>query len=63
MTESPAVPASLGGVRMERDQAYFARRALEERSAADNSDNPKAREAHQRMAERYEQQSQTEDAR
>ena len=47
---------------MERDRTYFARRAVEERSAADRADNPKAREAHQQMAERYEQQAQTGDA-
>ena len=48
---------------MERDRSYFTRRAAEERTAADKCDNPKARQAHQQMAERYEKQAQTEDAR
>lgn len=43
---------------MEDDRCYFARRAVEERSAAGKSANPKAREAHERMAERYEEQAQ-----
>ena len=48
---------------MEKDRSYFARRADEERSAADKADNPKARDAHRQMAERYEEQAQTGDAR
>lgn len=48
---------------MENDRSYFARRADEERSAADKADNPKARDAHRQMAERYEEQAQTGDAR
>ena len=61
--ESRGNPRETLGARMERDQAYFTRRAVEERSAADKCDNLKARQAHQQMAERYEQQAQTEDAR
>lgn len=53
----------LGVVSMENDRSYFTRRAVEERSAADKSQNPKAREAHQKMAERYEEQAQTAEAR
>ncbi|MGI8705402.1 MAG: hypothetical protein ACR2JJ_06360 [Sphingomicrobium sp.] len=47
---------------MENDRSYFIRRATEERTAADKSQNPKAREAHQKMAERYEEQAHTIDA-
>jgi hypothetical protein len=47
---------------MENDRSYFTRRATEERTAADKSENPKAREAHQKMAERYEEQAHRVDA-
>ena len=40
---------------MESDRIYFTRRASEERSAAEKAANRKAREAHQQMAERYEE--------
>lgn len=43
---------------MEDERSYYARRAVEERSAAGKSANPKAREAHERMAQRYEEQAQ-----
>lgn len=42
---------------MESDRSYYTRRALEERSAAEKATNPKAREAHRQIAERYEQQA------
>lgn len=42
---------------MENDRSYFARRALEERSAADRSADARARKAHRAMAERYEEQA------
>lgn len=59
MAESPSHRGqSWGEVRMENDRSYFARRADEERSAADKADNPKARDAHRQMAERYEEQAQ-----
>lgn len=38
---------------MENDQSYFMKRAAEERSAADKAGNPKVREAHEQMADRY----------
>ncbi len=47
---------------MEDDRSYFTRRAAEERSAAGKSGNAKAREAHERMAERYEEQALAADA-
>ena len=47
---------------MEDERSYYARRAVEERSAAGKSANPKAREAHERMAERYEEQAQAVEA-
>lgn len=47
---------------MEDDRSYFARRADEERSAAEKSEDPKAREAHRQMAERYEEQALTANA-
>ena len=39
---------------MESDIAYFRRRASDERSAALQARDPRAREAHVQMAERYE---------
>lgn len=45
------------GKGMEDERSYYFRRAVEERSAAGKSANPKAREAHERMAERYEEQA------
>lgn len=45
--------ATSGVVRMENDRTYFMRRAAQERSAADHASGPKARKAHQAMAERY----------
>jgi hypothetical protein len=47
---------------MENDRTYFTRRATEERTAADKSRDSKAREAHRKMAERYEEQALTADA-
>ena len=44
---------------MDNDRNYFTRRASEERSAADKAENPKARDAHRLMAERYEKQAST----
>jgi hypothetical protein len=38
---------------MERDSIYFSRRASEERDAASNAVHSMAREAHLKMAERY----------
>jgi hypothetical protein len=42
------------GLAMTDDQAYFCRRASEERTAALNTQNKAVREAHTAMAERYE---------
>jgi hypothetical protein len=39
---------------MENDEAYFARRAEEERAAAERSDDPYAQDVHLRMAAAYE---------
>ena len=39
---------------MESDEAYFARRAKEERAAAERSEDPYARSAHLAIAEAYE---------
>lgn len=44
---------------MEDDRSYYARRAAEERSAADKCENARARDAHLRMAEHYEEQAET----
>lgn len=44
---------------MNNNRDYFARRAGEERSAANRATNDKAREAHRQMAERYEEQAGT----
>ena len=38
---------------MSNDRSYFMRRAAQERSAAANASDDKAREAHQEMAKRY----------
>jgi hypothetical protein len=38
---------------MENDRTYFMRRAAQERSAADNAADTKAREAHETLAKRY----------
>jgi len=38
---------------MDRDPAYFSRRASEERSAASHAQHPGARKAHLDLAERY----------
>lgn len=38
---------------MRSDRSYFMRRAAQERSAAANASDGKAREAHQEMARRY----------
>ena len=40
---------------MEKDTAYFGRRAAEERSAAMHAADLRAREAHLEMAERYDE--------
>jgi hypothetical protein len=40
---------------MEKNRIYFERRAAEERTAASNSIDDQAREAHEKMAERYQQ--------
>lgn len=37
----------------ESDRIYFARRAREERDAAERAASPEARESHARLAERY----------
>jgi hypothetical protein len=42
---------------MERDAAYFTRRANEERAAAMRAAHPTARKAHLEMAERYRERS------
>ena len=42
-------------VRMEGDAIYFGRRANEERVAAMKAAHPDARQAHLRMAERYDE--------
>lgn len=39
--------------RMENDRSYFMRRAAQERSAANNAGHRKARQAHQELADRY----------
>jgi hypothetical protein len=44
-----------GVVAMEKNRIYFERRAEEERTAASNSIDDQAREAHEKMAERYQQ--------
>ncbi len=51
--------ATSGVVRMENDQSYFMRRAAQERSAAHNAPHRKARQAHQEMADRYQDLVQT----
>jgi hypothetical protein len=40
---------------MENNRTYFMRRAAQERSAASRSTHATARQAHERMAERYQQ--------
>ena len=40
---------------METNRSYFMRRAAQERSAASRSTHASAREAHEKMAERYQQ--------
>ena len=40
---------------MEANRSYFMRRAAQERSAASRSTDTNAREAHQKMAQRYQQ--------
>ena len=40
---------------MEANRSYFMRRAAQERSAASRSTHSNAREAHQKMAQRYQQ--------
>ena len=47
---------------MENDQSYFSRRADQERSAAKQATNAKARAAHQAIAERYEKRLQSQGA-
>jgi hypothetical protein len=44
-----------GVVGMEKNRIYFERRAEEERTAASRSTVDQAREAHEKMAERYQQ--------
>jgi hypothetical protein len=50
---------SWGYLGMNNNRDYFARRADEERSAADRATNDKAREAHRQMAKHYEEQAGT----
>ena len=38
---------------MESDRTYLSRRAAEEQEASDRASNPKAKELHAEMAERY----------
>jgi hypothetical protein len=38
---------------MENDQSYFAKRAAQERSGAHTAGHGKAREAHEELADRY----------
>jgi hypothetical protein len=45
---------SSGGQMHESDQAYFMRRAAEERAAAERHQHPTARQSHVELAERYE---------
>ena len=40
---------------MESDQAYFVRRATEERAAADSATNAVAKKAHYELAARYDE--------
>jgi hypothetical protein len=40
---------------MENDRSYYMRRAAQERSAATNAEDVKARAAHEVLAERYHQ--------
>jgi hypothetical protein len=40
---------------METNRSYFMRRAAQERSAASRSIHASAREAHEKMAERYQE--------
>ncbi|HET7576289.1 MAG TPA: hypothetical protein VFK19_06965 [Sphingomicrobium sp.] len=44
-----------GVVGMEKNRIYFERRAEEERTAASRAIDIQAREAHEKMAERYQQ--------
>jgi hypothetical protein len=44
-----------GVVGMEKNRIYFERRAAEERTAASQSTDDQAREAHEQMAERYQE--------
>ena len=40
---------------MDKNRIYFERRAAEERTAASRSTDDQAREAHEQMAERYQE--------
>jgi hypothetical protein len=44
-----------GVVAMEKNRIYFERRATQERTAASRSIDDQAREAHEKMAERYQE--------
>jgi len=44
---------------MENNRTYFMRRAAQERSAASRSTHATARQAHEKMAERYQELVQT----
>jgi hypothetical protein len=46
---------------MENNRTYFMRRAAQERSAASRSTHATARQAHEKMAERYQQLAQSRD--
>ena len=57
MMRVAAARLAFWGNGMEDERSYYARRAVEERSAAGKSANPRARDAHERMAQRYEEQA------
>jgi hypothetical protein len=46
---------------MENNRTYFMRRAAQERSAASRSAHATARQAHEKMAERYQELAQSSD--
>jgi hypothetical protein len=50
------------GVLMQENRAYYERRAIQERIAAETASNDKAREAHRQMAEHYAAQANSEQA-
>jgi hypothetical protein len=50
---SAGVPPELSRLFAENDHAYYRRRFVQERTAARNAVSPKARKAHEELAERY----------